>query len=642
MRKVATTPLNIAAKVTGQRQIDGLNRSLGKTANQSRALGSALRLAGTAFAALGVAKLTKSFISVGNEVESLQLRFKFLFGSAEEGAKAFDVLNQFAAKVPFSLGEIAAASGNLAVVSKTAEDLQHNLMLTANVAAVAGLDFRTAGEQLQRAFSAGIGAADLFRDRGITALLGFKAGTKVTLEETIKVFNDKFGPNGEFGAAAGAMADTFVGTISMISDSFRKFQEAVIKNFFGQLKTEFGDFDQFLKDNQKNIEIIAGAIGNTLAKSIKATGDAVRFLHENSATLTKVLGALVALKIAAVFFRAAKAIQAMVVGTTALVALSGPVGWGLIAAAGVTAAAAYKLTGDAIDSLSESMEDSIATAEKMANKFDDSSREMGIMKNQIQTIEQATEKGVKQFKFYEDRIIRVKDATKRSLRAQKEFEDLVANDVVLSALKKVIGEGFTPLQGKITAIAAGMNTFRDTSSSALTDVIMGTKSLRDALGEIVNTTLRALIQGFINLGITIFILEPLERFLRKQISNQKKLNSELKTEIALRTILAFFGGGGGGLPFFADGGRTKGNSPIVVGERGPEIFVPNSSGTVIPNDEIGASSGSGGVGDNIEVTFNINTIDAADFDQLLTTRQDLIIGLINRGLAERGKRSILA
>ena len=80
---------------------------------------------------------------------------------------------------------------------------------------------------------------------------------------------------------------------------------------------------------------------------------------------------------------------------------------------------------------------------------------------------------------------------------------------------------------------------------------------------------------------------------------------------------------------------------IVVGERGPEIFVPNSSGTVIPNDEIGMATGAGG-GDNIEVTFNINTLDATDFDTLLTTRQDLIIGLINRGLAERGKRSLLA
>ena len=104
-----------------------------------------------------------------------------------------------------------------------------------------------------------------------------------------------------------------------------------------------------------------------------------------------------------------------------------------------------------------------------------------------------------------------------------------------------------------------------------------------------------------------------------------------------------FGGGGFGIPFFAEGGRTTANQPIVVGERGPELFVPNTSGTVIPNDELGMGSGSAGMsGSDVNVTFNINTLDASDFDSLLTTRQDLIIGLINRGLAERGKRSLTA
>jgi hypothetical protein len=175
---------------------------------------------------------------------------------------------------------------------------------------------------------------------------------------------------------------------------------------------------------------------------------------------------------------------------------------------------------------------------------------------------------------------------------------------------------------------------------------MGTKKLGDALGEIANATLKALIQGFINLGITIFILEPLEKFLRNQISNQKKLNSSLKQEIALRTVLAFLTGGtslfGG---FKASGGPVAANTAYVVGERGREVFVPNTSGTIVPNEALsdGGSAMGGGIGgDNIEVTFNINTIDATDFDQLLTTRQDMIIGLINRGLAERGKRSLTA
>ena len=640
---MATTPLNIAVGVKGQQKIDKLNQSLGKTANSSSKLGSALKIAGTALAALGVGKLIKGFVDVGKEVESLQLRFKFLFGSAEEGAKAFNVLNEFAAKVPFSLGEIAAASGNLAVVSKDANALSKNLELTANIAAVAGLDFRTAGEQLQRAFSGGAAAADLFRERGVTALLGFEQGATISIEQTIEKFNELFGPGGKFGDAAGEMASTFTGTLSMISDSFRKFQEAVVKSFFGELKTQFGDLDQFLKDNQLQIEIMASTLGNVLAKSLRASGDAVKWVADNSDTLTKVLAALIALKVAGVIFGIARALQGMVITTTALVALTGPAGWGLILAATAAAATAYKLTGDALDSLENSMSESVETAKKQAMAFDDSNRELGIMKAAISQTTKATEKAIVKYKFYEDQIIRAKRSQEAATQSAKEFEELIADKVIIQALREVIGEGFTPLQGKIAAIAEGMNTFRNTASSTLTDVIMGTKKLNEALGEIVNQTLRALIQGFINLGITIFILEPLEKWLRNQIQRQKELNSQLKREIALRTILAMFGGGGFGIPFFADGGRTPANQPIVVGERGPELFVPNTAGNIMSNEELQAGGDSrGGGGDNIDVTFNINTIDASDFDTLLTTRQDLIMGLINRGLAERGKRSLIA
>lgn len=59
-----------------------------------------------------------------------------------------------------------------------------------------------------------------------------------------------------------------------------------------------------------------------------------------------------------------------------------------------------------------------------------------------------------------------------------------------------------------------------------------------------------------------------------------------------------FGGAGGGglggifslatsifsLIGFADGGTVKGSTPIIVGERGPELFVPPVNGTIISND----------------------------------------------------------
>ncbi len=50
--------------------------------------------------------------------------------------------------------------------------------------------------------------------------------------------------------------------------------------------------------------------------------------------------------------------------------------------------------------------------------------------------------------------------------------------------------------------------------------------------------------------------------------------------------------------FKADGGPVKSGQPYVVGERGPEWFVPGASGTIIPNNRIPSA--------NAGVTININ------------------------------------
>jgi hypothetical protein len=50
----------------------------------------------------------------------------------------------------------------------------------------------------------------------------------------------------------------------------------------------------------------------------------------------------------------------------------------------------------------------------------------------------------------------------------------------------------------------------------------------------------------------------------------------------------FFGDGIGGLFGFAEGGRPMPRRAAVVGERGPEIFIPDSSGTVYNNRQFGS------------------------------------------------------
>jgi hypothetical protein len=57
---------------------------------------------------------------------------------------------------------------------------------------------------------------------------------------------------------------------------------------------------------------------------------------------------------------------------------------------------------------------------------------------------------------------------------------------------------------------------------------------------------------------------------------------------------------------FAAGGPVKSGVPIIVGEEGPELFVPGSSGSIVPNGKgIGSAAGGGMV-----VNLVVNAIDA--------------------------------
>ncbi len=44
------------------------------------------------------------------------------------------------------------------------------------------------------------------------------------------------------------------------------------------------------------------------------------------------------------------------------------------------------------------------------------------------------------------------------------------------------------------------------------------------------------------------------------------------------------------IPMRASGGPVSAGSPYIVGERGPELFVPGRSGTIVPNDSLGMGS----------------------------------------------------
>jgi phage-related minor tail protein len=68
--------------------------------------------------------------------------------------------------------------------------------------------------------------------------------------------------------------------------------------------------------------------------------------------------------------------------------------------------------------------------------------------------------------------------------------------------------------------------------------------------------------------------------------------------------------------FLAEGGPAAANTAYVVGERGPELFVPNTAGTVIPNNQINNMGGQT-INYNGPIIQNMNAIDTQSGLQFL-------------------------
>jgi phage-related minor tail protein len=99
--------------------------------------------------------------------------------------------------------------------------------------------------------------------------------------------------------------------------------------------------------------------------------------------------------------------------------------------------------------------------------------------------------------------------------------------------------------------------------------------------------------------------------------------------------MSAFGGGGditATQGSFAEGGSVRGGMPITVGERGRELFVPSTNGTIIPNQDMGSAS---------NITFNIQANDVRGIKELLIDNRATIINLVNQGANQKGKSNVV-
>jgi len=152
----------------------------------------------------------------------------------------------------------------------------------------------------------------------------------------------------------------------------------------------------------------------------------------------------------------------------------------------------------------------------------------------------------------------------------------------------------------VTSIEAQVNANKENFEVAK-DLTLETRKLQNAANESVDafermaTTIqndikngiKGLIRGTSTLGD--LLNNVADRFL------DMGLNALLFGNVGGKTVTS----GLFGLLGFANGGSPPVGKPSIVGEKGPELFVPKRSGTIIPNDKLG-----GGGSTNISVNVD--------------------------------------
>lgn len=114
----------------------------------------------------------------------------------------------------------------------------------------------------------------------------------------------------------------------------------------------------------------------------------------------------------------------------------------------------------------------------------------------------------------------------------------------------------------------------------------------------------------------------------------------------LGSVGSMFGGGGGGggfdlgtlfdlgsMFFMAEGGAVNAGTPYTVGERGRELFIPNTDGTIVPNQDMQGKGNS--------FNFTIVATDVRGVKELLLDNRSTIVNIMNQALNSKGRANLV-
>jgi hypothetical protein len=633
-----------------------LNIKLNVIDNASKALSSVTKSIfniRNALLGFGAGAVIKGILNVGAQAQKLRNQFISLAPSVAEGLKAYSALQKFVASSPLDADSIENASSTVFTLTKNSDKLIDSLTAIQNASIALNVPLVRVAREFNNLSLRGSEATSTLETRGLIGLLGFTDGIKRNGNEARDVFIKTFGKGSQFENASLLLGNTFEGASNRFKNSFKNIKESIAGA--GVLDFFTVTLNVLTERIAKNPEVVLNFVKNFSEGIIKVTQEFFRLGENIVRALTPIVSfVIVAFKSLISFLDSLPPI-AKDLGIIGLF-LFGTTGRAVIfALAGLNELEkgfnnlATSILEKSIEFLPKNQQENARKSLELIKKINDSTQNQ--YNSQIEgqkniTSEASIFKGVSeeintilsQFPEEMKKLLELIDKTKG---AGQKLEGFFAN--ILSNFNTLNASSKTFEQNIAEGMVKGVNDF----SKGLAESIVLGKSLQGTLKGIAQSILIDILSAQIKTLANLAVELVLNKAITAEKITQATISTASNTSGLFGSLLkigaSFFGGGGinpdvGGIPdnisdTFAEGGSVRGGMPITVGERGRELFVPNTSGTIVPNHEI--------AGSGMNITFNIQANDVRGIKELLIDNRATIINLVNQGANQKGKSNIV-
>ena len=587
-------------------RLDGSNRSLKNTGRAAKTasagVGTLVGALKPLLAALAVVGTARFIFVKTAELETQRASLEQLTGSLEKTNKIIKDLQDFGAVTPFTSSELIEQTKRLKAFGFQTEELVDTTKRLADVAGATGADLTG----IATAFGQIRAKGKLQQEENLQLL---ERGVNITdeLKKITKLQGDEFESamrKGEIGADLVNQA-----LINLTS------QGAI---FAGGATKQADTLNGKLSTLQDTIDTLARTIGAELGDEIKSVLDlAISAVKEINKLVERVgvANKVGRINLANIDMAAKKEARQQIREEKGFIGTINPFGENRKKERELAEAIKKRKIEEFLatkekekqtkktDELTKSIKKSKEEAEKIKN---DSKETVTAIESQV-TVSELFNKSLGETSFFVDNL---------NLGSNKFADALINVKSEADRLKETfmeIGQGIE--QGIV---------------SNLTDAVMGTQTLAQAAVNVLNQLKRKLVEVAIQKAVS-GIGNRVGGFLGGLFGGRGGGG-------------LFSGGGGSGVKFgsvnlglssglgFANGGRPPVGRASLVGERGPELFVPSTAGTIIPNNKLGGgttnivnvsvdASGSAVSGNNQDAQALGNVIGAAIRAELIKEKR---------------------